>query len=274
MEAIADGVGDGVFPGEVQRRLRHVHRDDGQVVDEDAPFPHGYGKRDGDSAAARPDIGHAERSGADRHLDVSRAITSPMAVSTSSSVSGRGISARASTVRTIPWNSFRPRRYATGSPPRGGDQCLVGRLRIDPHRGIAMGDDRGPVDADRMGEQQLSVESGRPRSRLPGDVRCRPRPGYGSRSSGPRQSRMVTATSPTLRRTSALVVPRQRWKSRSTEASPTRRSVRVTLPSHSGRCGCRSSSSWRSACARKPSMVSRKRNDEPAAHACGEHATG
>ena len=60
-EAIADGVGDGVFPGEVQRRLRHVHRDDGHVVDEDAPFPHGYGKRDGDTRSVL-DIGHAERS--------------------------------------------------------------------------------------------------------------------------------------------------------------------------------------------------------------------
>src|SRR6188508_1162831 len=48
--------------------------------------------------------------------DVNAVITVAIAVSTSSSVSGRGISARASTVSAIPWNSLMPRRYATGSP--------------------------------------------------------------------------------------------------------------------------------------------------------------
>ena len=123
------------------------------------------------------------------------------------------------------------------------DEREVGRLGIDPDRGVAVGDDRGPVDADRERQQQLGSRAAACRTRPREGARCRPPRARGSRSSRPRQSRIVTATSPTLRRTSALVVPRHRWKRRSTEASPTRRSVSVTLPSQSGRCGWSSSSS-------------------------------
>ena len=55
---------------------------------------------------------------------------------------------------------------------------------------------------------------------------------------------------------------------------PTRSPVTVTLVSHSGSSGRWSSSSLRWACGLRPSIVSTNRNSDPAAHACGEQATG
>ena len=44
----------------------------------------------------------------------------------------------------------------TGRPP--GDGLAIGRLCIGAHRRVGVGDDRGPVDADGVRQEQLGVE--------------------------------------------------------------------------------------------------------------------
>ena len=51
-----------------------------------------------------------------RGVAVRRATISSIAASTRSSVSGRGMRARESVANASPWNSRKPRMYATGSP--------------------------------------------------------------------------------------------------------------------------------------------------------------
>ena len=67
--------------------------------------------RDRDGAAAGPDVGDPDRLGIDaaRPGAVRRRIVSATTASTSRSVSGRGISARASVAKAIPKNSLIPR---------------------------------------------------------------------------------------------------------------------------------------------------------------------
>ena len=135
-----------------------------------------------------------------------------------------------------------------------------------------MGDDRGPVDADRMGEQQLSVESGRvsePAARrrsVPASTRVRVAViGAASESDGDgdfadlAQDLGAGRASPAVEKQVDRGVPDAQIGQGDLAEPPGQVQV---APS--------SAAAW----ARKPSMVSRKRNDEPAAHACGEHATG
>ena len=96
-ELVGDGVADGVLAGEVQgvRSETSVARTRELLVGTTAPQGHDEG--DGDGAAAGPDVGDPDRrarrrAGAEA---VSRRMTSSWAASTSASVSGRGMRARA-----------------------------------------------------------------------------------------------------------------------------------------------------------------------------------
>ena len=86
-------------------------------------------------------------------------MTSASARSTSSSVSGRGMSARASTDSAIAVELLDAAdvgdRLAQFPPV---DQGQVLRLRVGPDRRVAVRDDRRPVDADRVREQQLGIQ--------------------------------------------------------------------------------------------------------------------
>src|ERR1035437_9732167 len=87
-------------------------------------------------------------------------------------------------------------------------------------------------------------------------------------------SRTTTSNCASLRRTSALVSPRHRCRRRSHEASPTRRPRMTTLVRPAGKIGRSSVRRRLAASACRPSIVRMSIKTAPAAHACGEHATG
>ena len=104
-------------------------------------------QRERHRAAAGPDVGHPR---ARRQA--------PAPTSTSSSVSGRGISTRRSTVSEIRRNSFRPRMYATGS--RASRRTISASNRSTPRRRAArrVEHETPAAHPERRGEQQLGVE--------------------------------------------------------------------------------------------------------------------
>src|SRR5437870_977216 len=87
-------------------------------------------------------------------------------------------------------------------------------------------------------------------------------------------SSMTTRTDPSLLSMEKLVVSPSRRKTRCNVESPTRRFLNSTVLSHGGRTGELIVNRFSWARAESPSIACSNRNGEPAAHACGEQATG
>ena len=129
--------------------------------------------------------------------------TSASARSTRASVSGRGMSARSSTAYASPWNSLIPRMYATGSPTSRRASATSYWAAGSARTGTS-----GYATIAVRSTPTALPSSSSASSRGDSDPAARRRSTPARRSSATvaiAQSRMVTDTSPTLRRTSALV---------------------------------------------------------------------
>ena len=87
-------------------------------------------------------------------------------------------------------------------------------------------------------------------------------------------SSMMTRTEPSLAIIENPVISPSRRNTSEIVESPTRRFLNSTQFNHAGRTGELIVSRFSGARADKPSIACSRRNGEPAAHACGEHATG
>ena len=107
---VGHAVTDRVLARQLQGLGRHVDRDDQHLLVH-LPAAQGREQRDGDRARSPCRRPTTRSAGAPwgRGVAASRAVTSASAASTSSSVSGRGISARESVANASPWNSRKPR---------------------------------------------------------------------------------------------------------------------------------------------------------------------
>ena len=168
-----------------------------------------------------------------------------------------------------------------GQPPR--QRVLEPCRRLRPDRRVGMGEDRRPVDADRERRAAARRRAGPSRSRSAAAARRRSRAAPRTWPRGRSDRRAAGRRSEPDRDGDVADLAQDLRGRRPAPAVEQQVDRRVADPEVRERAPCRASRAGsggaaparrRSACARRPSIVSRNRNDAPAAHACGEQATG